>query len=77
LYVNIGRKDGATADLVSEMLSSGGATVPAGDIELMNTHCYVNVPRDAAEALCTAMNGKSHNGRAIVCETARPPKRRA
>jgi hypothetical protein len=76
LYVNLGRKDGATADLVSEMLSSSGVTVPATDVELMNTHSYVNVARDAAEALCTAMNGKSHNNRAVVCEPARPPKRR-
>ena len=76
LYVNLGRKDGATADLVAEMLSSSGVAVPAGDVELMNTHSYINVPRDAAETLCTAMNGRSHNGRAIVCEPARPPKRR-
>ena len=76
LYVNLGRKDGATADLVAEMLSSSGVAVPAGDVELMNTHSYINVPREAAEPLCIAMNGRSHNGRAIVCETARPPKRR-
>ncbi|HEY5281443.1 MAG TPA: DEAD/DEAH box helicase [Polyangia bacterium] len=76
LYVNLGRKDGATADLVSEMLSSSGVVVPATDVELMNTHSYVNVARDAAEALCAAMNGKSHNNRAVVCEPARPPKRR-
>jgi len=76
LYVNVGRKDGATADLVAEMLSSSGATVPAGDVELMNTHCYVNVASEAAEILCSGVHGKSHNGRAVICEPARPPKRR-
>jgi ATP-dependent RNA helicase DeaD len=76
LYVNLGRKDGATAEMVAEMLSSSGTAVPAADVELMNTHCYVNVARETAEALCASMNGRSHNGRAILCEPARPPKRR-
>ncbi len=76
LYVNLGRKDGATAELVAEMLSSGGAVVPAEDVELMNTHSYVNVARETAESLCAGMSGRSHNGRAVVCEPARPPKRR-
>ena len=76
LYVNLGRKDGATAELVAELLSSSGAVVPATDVELMNTHCYVNVAGATAEALCASMHGRNHNGRAIVCEPARPPKRR-
>ncbi len=76
LYVNLGRKDGATAELVADLLSSSGTVVPAADVELMNTHCYVNVVKEAAEALCAGMNGRSHNGRAILCEPARPPKRR-
>jgi ATP-dependent RNA helicase DeaD len=76
LYVNLGRKDGATAELVAEMLSSSGAVVPVADVELMNTHCYVNVAKETAETLCAGLNGRSHNGRAVVCEPARPPKRR-
>jgi ATP-dependent RNA helicase DeaD len=76
LYVNLGRKDGATAELVAEMLSSSGAVVPVADVELMNTHCYINVARVTAETLCSGVNGRSHNGRAVVCEPARPPKRR-
>lgn len=76
LYVNLGRKDGATAELVAEILSSGGAVVPVGDVELMNTHCYVNVAKETAETLCSGVQGRSHNGRAVVCEPARPPKRR-
>jgi len=76
LYVNLGRKDGATAELVAEILSSGGAVVPVADVELMNTHCYVNVAKETAEVLCAGVQGRSHNGRAVVCEPARPPKRR-
>jgi hypothetical protein len=74
--VNLGRKDDATPELVAELLSSSGTTVPASDIELMNTHCYVNVAKAIADTLCAAMSGRSHNGRAIVCEPARPPRRR-
>ena len=76
LFVNLGRKDNATAELVAELLSSTGATVPPADIELMNTHCYVNVTKETADTLCAAMNGRDLNGRAVVCELARPPRRR-
>jgi ATP-dependent RNA helicase DeaD len=76
LYVNLGRKDGATAEMVAELLSSSGTAVPAAEVELMNTHCYVNVAKETAETVCAGMNGRSHNGRAILCEPARPPKRR-
>jgi ATP-dependent RNA helicase DeaD len=76
LYVNLGRKDGATADLVAELLSASGASVPAADVELMNTHSYVNVAKENADALCAGMNGRNHNGRSVVCEPARPPRRR-
>jgi ATP-dependent RNA helicase DeaD len=76
LYVNLGRKDDATADLVAELLSSSGVVVPASDVELMNTHSYINVAKDTADTLCAAMNGRAHNGRAVVCEPARPPRRR-
>jgi ATP-dependent RNA helicase DeaD len=76
LYVNLGRKDNASAELVAEMLSSSGAVVPVSDVELMNTHSYVNVAKEVADTLCAGMNGREHNGRAIVCEPARPPRRR-
>jgi hypothetical protein len=76
LYVNLGRKDGATAELVAEVLSSSGVVVPASDVELMNTHSYVNVSQESASTLCSTTQGRQHNGRAIVCEPARPPKRR-
>jgi ATP-dependent RNA helicase DeaD len=76
LYVNLGRKDGVTAEMVALQLSSSGVALPASDIELMNTHSYVNVSREVADTLCGKMNGQLYNGRAIVCEPARPPRRR-
>jgi hypothetical protein len=76
LYVNLGRKDGATPEIVAEQLSASGVTLPVSDVELMNTHSYINVSPEAADALCQKMNGRLYNGRAIVCERARPPRRR-
>jgi ATP-dependent RNA helicase DeaD len=76
LYVNLGRKDGATAESVAELLSSSGASVPVSDVELMNTHSYINVSKETADTLCATMNGRDHNGRTVVCERARPPRRR-
>jgi len=76
LYVNLGRKDGATAESVAELLSSSGASVPAADVELMNTHSYINVTKETADTLCTTVSGRDHNGRTVICERARPPRRR-
>jgi ATP-dependent RNA helicase DeaD len=76
LYLNLGRKDGASDGDVATLLASEGLTVPPADIEVMNTHTYVNVPGPDAERLCTALSGKEHGGRTLVCEPARPPKRR-
>jgi len=76
LYVNLGRKDDATPERISELLSSSGISVPVEDVELMNTHTYVNVAQDVADKLCTAMNGRTQAGRTVLCEPARPPKRR-
>ncbi len=76
LYVNIGRKDGASNEDVAAVLAGAGFAVPASDIETMNTHSYVNVSASEGEKLCTVLPGREFNGRAIVCETARPPRRR-
>jgi ATP-dependent RNA helicase DeaD len=76
LYVNLGRKDNATPEGIAELLSSSGVAVPAEHVELMNTHSYVNVAEEAAATLCAAMNGRTHGGRTVLCEPARPPKRR-
>ncbi|MGD0837979.1 MAG: DEAD/DEAH box helicase [Polyangia bacterium] len=76
LYVSLGRKDGVTPEVVAEQLSSSGVSVSPSVIELMNTHSYLNLDSATAERLCQAMQGRQYNGRAIVCEPARPPRRR-
>jgi len=42
----------------------------------MNTHTYINVDAGEAERLCAALSGKEHGGRTLLCERARPPRRR-
>jgi hypothetical protein len=76
LYLNLGRKDGASEGDVAGLLAAEGVTVGPGDLDVMNTHTYVNVPGPEAERLCTSLSSKQHNGRALLCERARPPRRR-
>ena len=76
LFLNLGRKDGATPEEIAELLSSTGVTVPAAAIDTMNTHSYINVTSDDAEKLCAGLAGRERNGRTVVCEPARPPRRR-
>jgi hypothetical protein len=76
LFLNLGRKDGATPEEISELLSSTGVTVPAASIDTMNTHSYINVTSSDGERLCAGLVGRERNGRAVVCEPARPPRRR-
>ncbi len=76
LFLNLGRKDGATPEEIAELLSSTGVTVPAASIDTMNTHSYINVTSAEADKLCAGLVGRERNGRTVVCEPARPPRRR-
>jgi ATP-dependent RNA helicase DeaD len=76
LYLNLGRKDGASEGDVAELLTTEGITVAPADLDVMNTHTYVNVPSADAERVRAALTGRVHNGRTLVCEPARPPRRR-
>jgi len=76
LYLNLGRKDGVSTDEIAALLASTGVTVPAAAIDTMNTHTYINVDSADGEKLCAGLVGKERNGRAIMCEPARPPRRR-
>lgn len=75
LFLNLGRKDDATAAEVAALFEELGVTVPPEDIELMNTHSYINVPPGEAERLCTALSGRERQGRRLSCEPARPRRR--
>jgi ATP-dependent RNA helicase DeaD len=76
LYLNLGRKDGVSTDEIVALLASTGVSVPATSIDTMNTHTYINVDSADGEKLCAGLVGKERNGRAIMCEPARPPRRR-
>jgi ATP-dependent RNA helicase DeaD len=76
LYLNLGRKDGVTTEEIVSLLASTGVSVPATSIDTMNTHSYINVDSTDGEKLCAGLVGKERNGRAIMCEPARPPRRR-
>ena len=76
LYLNLGRKDGVSTDEIVALLAGTGVSVPATSIDTMNTHTYLNVDSADGEKLCAGLVGKERNGRAIMCEPARPPRRR-
>jgi ATP-dependent RNA helicase DeaD len=76
LYLNLGRKDGVSTDEIVSLLASTGVSVPATSVDTMNTHTYINVDSADGEKLCAGLVGKERNGRAIMCEPARPPRRR-
>jgi len=76
LYLNLGRKDGISSEEIVSLLASTGVSVPATSIDTMNTHTYINVDAAEGEKLCAGLVGKERNGRAIMCEPARPPRRR-
>jgi ATP-dependent RNA helicase DeaD len=75
LFLNLGRKDEATAEEVAALFSELGVSIPPADIEVMNTHSYINVPPADAERLCTSLSGRERQGRRLSCEPARPRRR--
>jgi ATP-dependent RNA helicase DeaD len=75
LFLNLGRKDDATAEEVAGLFRELGVSVPPQDIEVMNTHSYINVPPSDAERLCTSLSGRERQGRTLSCEPARPRRR--
>jgi hypothetical protein len=52
-----------------------GVTVDPADVDVMNTHSYVNVPASEADRICHGLSGKDRNGRPLICERARPRRR--
>jgi len=72
LYLNLGRKDRATPDEVAQLAASVGITLALHDIDVMNTHTYLNVDNADSDRLVEAMNGRERQGRTLICERARP-----
>jgi hypothetical protein len=75
LYLNLGRKDGASDKDIRDLLSAHAGEASVSDIEVMNTHTYLNVAPGDAERIATAISGKELGGRQLVCEAAKPRRR--
>jgi ATP-dependent RNA helicase DeaD len=75
LYLNLGRKDGASERDVLDLLSANGGVSRPPELDIMNTHTYLNVPVEDATRVCEVLTGKELAGRALVCEPAKPRRR--
>jgi ATP-dependent RNA helicase DeaD len=75
LYLNLGRKDGASERDVMDLLSASATLAAPPELDIMNTHTYINVPAEDAARVCEALTGKELAGRALVCEPAKPRRR--
>ena len=75
LYLNLGRKDGASERDVSDLLASHVSLASPPVLDIMNTHTYINVPSEDSARVCDALTGKELAGRALVCEPAKPRRR--
>ncbi|HVZ75485.1 MAG TPA: DEAD/DEAH box helicase [Polyangia bacterium] len=75
LYLNLGRKDGASERDIGDLLTAHAELTAPPTLDIMNTHTYVNVPSEDADRVCAALTGKELGGRALVCEPAKPRRR--
>jgi ATP-dependent RNA helicase DeaD len=75
LYLNLGRKDGAAERDVLDLLQANLTLSSPPELDIMNTHTYINVPADDAARVCEALTGKELGGRSLLCEPAKPRRR--
>jgi ATP-dependent RNA helicase DeaD len=75
LYLNLGRKDGASDREVRDLLAAHVGPVDVSEVDVMNTHTYLNVAPADAEKVVAGLTGKELGGRQIVCEQAKPRRR--
>lgn len=72
LYLNLGRKDGAGDGQIRDLLREHAGVTAVPEIDVMNTHTYLNVASADADRICSALTGKQIADRDLVCERARP-----
>ena len=75
LYLNLGRKDGASEKEIRDLLTTYADNPSVMDIDVMNTHTYLNVAPADADRIISAVTGKEMGGRQLICETAKPRRR--
>ena len=51
LYLNLGRKDGASEKEIRDLLATHAGTPAVMDVDVMNTHTYLNVAPGDAERI--------------------------
>jgi ATP-dependent RNA helicase DeaD len=73
LFVNVGRRDGAKASDLQEMLESAGfAREEIGPIRVRDRNSFVSLRKEAVEKGIAAFVGKTLGSRGVVAELARP-----
>jgi ATP-dependent RNA helicase DeaD len=75
LYLNLGRKDGASEREIRDFIAAHAGEVSPSEVDVMNTHTYLNVAPADAERIVAALAGRELGGRQIVCEPAKPRRR--
>jgi ATP-dependent RNA helicase DeaD len=75
LYLNLGRKDGASEKEIRDLLATYAEGPNVMDIDVMNTHTYLNVAPADADRIIGAVTGKELGGRQLICEKAKPRRR--
>jgi ATP-dependent RNA helicase DeaD len=75
LYLNLGRKDGASDQQVLDLIATHAGPLAIEHMDIMNTHTYLNVAPDDADRICAALTGKEVAGREVICERAKPRRR--
>lgn len=73
LFVSVGRRDGATPDVLRSALANAGVLDgKTGRIAIRERHSYVEVPPELGERVILELHGRELCGREAVVEVARP-----
>lgn len=73
IFVNVGRRDGATPADFHAVLDAGGLPPEATDyVRVRHRHAFVGTRKDLLERVLQALNGATIAGRTAAAEIARP-----
>ncbi|MCC6994828.1 MAG: DEAD/DEAH box helicase [Deltaproteobacteria bacterium] len=73
LYLNLGKRDGASQAEVEELIlaRTGLAELDLSRLDVQGTHTYIHVRPELEASIVAALTGHMHGTRALVCERAR------
>jgi len=75
LYLNLGRKDGASDRDIRSLLEAHAPGAQVSDVDVMNTHTYLNVAPGDSDRIVRGLTGQELAGRQLICEPAKPRRR--